>query len=232
MADKLTRSHITKNPYDDPGDMYDPQKWDFPTNDLVIFYVDHYPYKINDTGSDNKNRYQVNKLVKIRSAINKLCDNVYNYLNKQKNIDTEVAEGLLLFLDIHATFGRDSDDSIYYTDNFNKKLENNDYISSKYLLSELPLSNRVAMQFVGLDVPKLRFVDENAPFIGPDKNIRCAYRDIHISNKLTGSALKKLMLHELSHTVCSHQLYRPDDHPKEFKDAEKILTKLSKNISF
>jgi len=230
MADALTRRYITTNPYDDPRDRYDQGKWSFSDDSLITYVMDDYPYKINDTGSSIKNVKQVSRLVFIRKGIDLLCVRVLEYI--KKNLRDPMVGGLLIFLDIHATFKREPSDSIYYTDNFNQKLKNNRYISSKYLLSELPWSNKVAMQFNGLDVPKLRFIDLGASEVGPDKNIRAAYRDIYLSSSISGRELRDLVIHELSHTICNHCLYRPSDHHNDFKQAEALLKSLSKGITF
>ena len=146
-------------------------------------------------------------------------------------MDPEFAEGLMLILDIHGLIKRSNKDYIYYTDKFNLKLQNNSNYSEKYLLSELPVNNKIEMQFNGLDVPKMRYLSDEEP-IGLDKNIRCTYRDIYISNKLNGQALKDLIIHELSHTVANHCLYRPDDHHEDFKRAENLLKYLAQDIKF
>jgi len=232
-SDLVTRSHITKSPFDDPRDIYDPEKWDFPDKDLLVYYVSDYPYKINDTGSPSGNQKSVNRLVCIREAISSLCFKVFMYLKENiTTMDPELANGLMSFVDIHGHLKRSNKDSIYYTDQFNLKLKNNNNYSEKYLLSELPLNNKVAMQFNGLDVPKMRYIDDSSQPIGLDGKIRCCYRDIYIANKMKGKELKDLIIHELSHTICSHQLYRPNDHHLQFKQAEKLLKLLARDISF
>ena len=232
-SDLNTRSRISVNPFDDIRDKYDAEKWSFPETDLLVYYVSDYPYKINDTGSYEGNLKSVERLVCIRESISLLCTKVYYYLKDNlQNIDPEFASGLMLFIDIHGLLKRSNKDAIYYTDKFNIKLKNNNKYSEKYLLSELPIKNKVAMQFNGLDVPMMRYIDPTADPIGLDGNIRSCYRDIYISNKLKGRELKDLMLHELSHTICNHQLYRSDDHFGEFKRAEDFLKILAHDISF
>ena len=232
--DAITRMHITENPLDDPGDIYDKGKWVFSDNDLISYNMDDgYLYKINDTGSSTKNLKQVSRLVKIREGIDQLCFRVLDfYKTNNNNIDPEFANGILIFLDIHGTVRRTNKDSIYFTKNFNKRLKSFQNISSKYLLSELPINNDVAGQFIGLDVPKMRYIAKGEPFVGPDKNIRASYRDIYLNKDISGIKLKNLILHELSHTIANHCLYRINDHHEDFKRAESFLKYLSEDINF
>lgn len=221
---------ITKNPYEDPEDKYDSEKWAFPEKDLLTFYVDDYPYKINNTGSHYTNLQQVYRLVKIRTVIRELTKRVEYYITNTE-LDTELKNGLKLFVDVHSNIKRTKNDYIHYAKQFHQRLQNNNNYSEKYLLSELPMNNKVAMKFIGLDVPKMRYISNEVP-IGPDRNIRCCYRDIYLSSKLRGSPLKDLIIHELSHTVASHHLYRPDDHKSDFQRAEKVLKMLAFDLTF
>ena len=36
------------DPLNDPGDLYDPVKWNFPIDSLDVVYIEGYPYKVSN----------------------------------------------------------------------------------------------------------------------------------------------------------------------------------------
>ena len=77
-------------------------------------------------------------------------------------------------------------------------------------------------KFEGLSKPKMRYIDENGKYIGRDKNMRALYRDVFVD--LDTEDLDGLIIHELAHIACNHVNYYDDNHGKDFKWAESILT--------
>lgn len=208
------------------GDKYDKIKWDFPEDSLKKIYVDGYLYKVKDPLS-------VHKLVYIRSEINRLCKSMelidMNLLNKlmlkypvkNSNIQ-EFIESIKIFLDILQEKQR------YFEAYQFKKRINNYNTVSKYLLSEMPIISKDRPQFTGISKPRDIFFSEG-PNVGPDKNLRCLYRDIFLT---LDSNIISLVLHELSHVGCSHVTYKDTGHANDFNRFEELLKIKAKEIEF
>jgi hypothetical protein len=181
----------------DPGDKYDKVKWDF-KEDMPVFWIDKYPYK-----ATTYERAQI--LASFRKQINELCKSL-------KNIKNDRIE---LFNSIH--------EERYYNPSFLPypfyDIAARRHPVSRYLLSEMPHNTN----FNGLNKPKMRYLDNDSPPIGKDKQLRALYRDIFID--LDSRKLKELIIHELAHSMCNHVNWRPDDHGEDFELATLIITK-------
>src|SRR6185369_14787197 len=93
--------------------------------------------------------------------------------------------------------------------------------TSRYLLSEIPKGTN----FSGLNKPKMRYRDKRLPPVGKDSNGRALYRDIFLDLNRSNASLKNLIIHELSHSMANHIMYRPDDHHADFQWAEDLITR-------
>lgn len=95
---------------------------------------------------------------------------------------------------------------------------------NNYYLSEM----QIGTQFNGINKPRNLYVS-NKPPIGKDMNKRANYRHVFLTlrnNKLdfnNKEKIMKLVIHEITHTMCNHVTWRDDDHGNDFKHAEKIL---------
>ena len=189
-------THFTQNPYDDPGDKFDPLKWDLTENDLHKIILDGYLYKVRHP--DN-----VFVLHHIRQEMNRLCKYLNNHI---KDYEKHTREMINLFLDIHYHNG-----------------------GKRYILSEMTQNSK---GFDGMNKPRFRFIDLNAPSIGLDGQLRPSYRDIFIKIDIPKNELKNLILHEISHTFANHCRFRWDDHGPDFKFCEDILKNVAQKIKF
>ena len=95
---------------------------------------------------------------------------------------------------------------------------------NNHLLSEMQLGTI----FNGLNKPRnLYYTDK--PSIGPDGSYRASYRHIFLTlrekdnNFKSWDKIMKLVIHEITHTMCNHIRWREDDHGLDFKHAEKII---------
>lgn len=214
------------DPYDDPGDKFDKDmKWDFSEKKgMTSITIDGYPYKVRK-GPNSKAKAK--KLHNIRKEINKLSEELIDNENlwNGPSIDPEFTEGMKIFLDIHGEFPRNPK---HVPEMFRKRAVTKD--TAKYLISEIP-DDPVGNLFDGLNKPKMRH-QTNGPRVGPDKNIRCGYRDVFIKHDLTGLALKRLLLHELSHTGANHCTWKDDNHHEDFKRVENLVKKVANDINF
>lgn len=213
------------NPYEDPGDLYDSLKWDFPEDSLEVVYIDNYPYKVRKRGSKEETRKKAVQLSKMRKDINKLCDALIDnpelWFHPEPN---DFTEGIKIFLDVHGEFKRDPN---YVPEQFHKRIMAG-RPSSKYLISELPKRGSKSQYppFLGLNKPKLRHITGEYP-VGSDGSLRCGYRDVFLRHDVKGPELRSLVLHELSHTGANHCQWRDDDHGRDFAQVENLLTKLA-----
>lgn len=227
------------NPNKDPGDTYDNVKWNLPTNNLERVYHNGYLYKLNKNrnsfGSAFSHKPQKNSLPKltyIRSEIDRLCLSLYKQLVTDPNFidrgDTDLVNGIFIFLDIHGPLDRSDDNRFNYVprDFFKNR------VTSKYLLSEIPIESSTGKLFNAINTPHQRFYDHSEVPLGRDKNMRSCYRDIFISTNLDNSELRDLIIHEISHTGCNHQTWIDDNHGADFKKFEKMLTKVANEIGF
>ena len=94
-----------------------------------------------------------------------------------------------------------------------------------YLLSEMQLGTN----FYGINKPR-NLYNSNKPPIGKDKTLRAGYRHVFITLRNKNHVfndkdeIMKLVIHEIAHTMCNHVTWRDDDHGKDFKHAEKLIT--------
>ena len=102
---------------------------------------------------------------------------------------------------------------------------------NNYLLSEMQLNT----QFYGLNKPRDLYYS-NLPGIGSDGKLRSNFRHVFITLRDSNGNFNQfdkimdLVLHEISHTMCNHVTWKNDNHNKDFKHAEKLLTKVYKRI--
>lgn len=200
--------------YVDEGDKNDKIKWDITEDSKYKKYHNGYIYKYYNNNS-------LNKLIYIRNEINRLTMYIYKmnnyelyeyYMNnvcKYKYLSyNDFINQIKLFLYIHLEYDR------------------NNVKKSLYLLSEMPPNSNY---FSGLNKPKDRYLSDKID-IGTDKKIRATYRDIFLDLKVHN--LKSLVIHELSHTMANHVLFRVDDHNVDFKICEDFLEYVANNINF
>tara|TARA_B100001094_G_scaffold193577_1_gene187498 strand:- start:780 stop:1325 length:546 start_codon:yes stop_codon:yes gene_type:complete len=96
---------------------------------------------------------------------------------------------------------------------------------NNYLLSEMQLGT----PFNGLNKPKKVYTSTKEN-IGKDGKLRAKYRDVFLtlrndSGKFNNEKIiMKLVIHEITHTMCNHVTWRNDDHGKDFQHAEKLIT--------
>lgn len=194
---------------DDYGDYYDNVKWDFPENNIPIYFIGKYPYKA-------KNEKNAKILHSLRLQINELCKNLIHYRSEwSKNNNQEYIDGVDIFLDLH---------SENYHDHWNLpepffSIAQNGHPTSKYLLSEI----KFGTGFNGLNKPKMRHLNHSVPSVGKDGNGRALYRDIFLDLNRTPKSLEKLVIHELAHSMANHINFRPNDHGRDFKWAEDLI---------
>ena len=102
---------------------------------------------------------------------------------------------------------------------------------NNYLLSEMQLNTI----FNGLNKPR-NLYNSNKPAIGKDKKLRASYRHVFITLRNSQGKFNdkekiiKLVIHEITHTMCNHVTWRNDDHEKDFKHAEKLIMNAYLNI--
>jgi hypothetical protein len=101
------------------------------------------------------------------------------------------------------------------------------HLDGNYLLGEIPAGTL----FHGINLPRGRHL---GPYvhIGPDKNLRAAYRDILLTIEPQTDKFRDLLIHELAHTGCNHVRWRPDDHGPDFQQFESLLKNVSRKINF
>lgn len=91
--------------------------------------------------------------------------------------------------------------------------------------------------------PNTGFFGVNYPFgvsetsgepLGVDRSLRAKKRVIYLTVRQSPNSfrshiwLENLVIHELAHTVANHVRYRPDDHGKDFANAEELVKYLWK----
>ena len=102
---------------------------------------------------------------------------------------------------------------------------------NNHILSEMQLGT----QFYGLNKPRNLYKSDKPP-IGPDGSYRASYRNIFLTlRKKNGTfnnwnKIIKLVIHEITHTMCNHIRWRDDDHGRDFKHAKKIIKTAYKNL--
>lgn len=201
-------SQFTEYPQDDPGDFYDPFKWNFPENSLISIRYNGHIYKLNHLSN-------LEILVYTRKFITELCKELARQVENGKY--TKYKKNIKIFMCIH---------------NERKPADDTSCIGG-YLLSEIPVDSKVGSIFEGLNKPKGRHLTDE-PDVGKDKNLRAAYRDIFLDLSVYDSkgpeGFIKLVVHELAHTFANHLRYRSDDHGKDFVESEKVLLECARNI--
>jgi hypothetical protein len=214
------KQHEYIDPYNDPGDYYDIQKWDFPEDLLEVFYIDDYPYKVRKRSSKEASKKKAKQLDSLRKDIRKLCKSLEenSHLWSDKGSFTD---GILVFLDIHGEYPRKAE---HVPELFYGRIASGKP-TSKYLISEIPKENKM-YGLIGLNKPKMRHITHEDP-IGPDGSIRCGYRDVFLKHDLKGPEMRELVIHELSHTGANHCQWREDDHGKDFTDVEDLIKDLA-----
>jgi len=218
----------------DPRDTRDPVKWDFDDSHMEgKIGTDGYYYKLSATAgrtaksaastADNK----IHKLEQIRAK----AANIAHYFHVNLNrfaYPSEVKHGLRLFIHIHGELPMDQDRMMEMSP---KQLEMMRVHWSLYgtcsnvIYSEMPNGS----PFSGLNKPMERYINDHAPLIGIDENLRSKWR--HVFLKLSNdyktleqdAPLTRLVIHELAHTAANHQQWRNDDHGEDFKLYENII---------
>ncbi len=196
----------------DPGDIFDNEKWDFDEALIPVYWIGKYPYKVHSL----KN---AQKLSDFRNIIDELCQNLENNRSEWSRAtnNQEYLNGVNVFLGLHNEYHHDP----YTLPSPFHEIAKQGMQTSRYLLSEIPKDTN----FAGLNKPKMRYVDKRLPLVGKDGYGRALYRDIFLDLNRSDKSLKNLVLHELSHSLANHIMYRPDDHYADFQWAEKLLTK-------
>lgn len=196
----------------DPGDTLDFEKWDFSEDNIPIYYVGKYPYKA-------RSQENAQKLAGIRNQIDALCQNLEDNRDKweQSTNNQEYLDGVNVFLGLHNEYHHDP----YSLPSPFFEIAKRGAPTSRYLLSEIPKYTK----FDGLNKPKMRYRDKRLPPVGKDGNGRALYRDVFLNLNKNNKNLEELVLHELSHSLANHIMYRPNDHHADFHWAEKLLTK-------
>lgn len=193
--------------HSDPGDTLDQLKWDFDESVLKqVKGTDGYIYLLNDS------KY-LQKLVDIREKVNKMCDYIHN---NPTSFSPEVRPGLRLFVSIHGELPTQN--------RLPNNIFNNHWIqsggkSSKAMYSQIPNGTK----FLGLNKPKDRHINPNAPKLGKDKQLRAKWRHIFFNLSRSDKELKDLVIHELAHSAANHVRWRNDDHGPDFKMYESSL---------
>lgn len=230
-------SYLFDDPFNDPGDSFEPKdkKWDFPEDNLRVFYIQGYPYKVND------NENVANYLHYIRTEIDRLVYYLSNNISiedvkkiykryKSEYTFDEFVNGIAEFIDIHSENERPHEFYEYVLPfRARKKYKK----SSRYLLSEMPRNDKIASRFDGLNKPKYRY-ESDEPSTGIDGSSRATYRDIFLNLKNNkNNQLINLLLHELAHSMSGDIRYREEEaHRDAFKQAEYLLHKVSNEIKF
>ena len=198
----------------DDGDKYDKEKWNFKSDHMPIYIIGKYPYK-----AFNYNNAVV--LSHLRKTNNKLCSN----LEKNKNIwyystkNKEYLNGADIFIKIHKEYKYDP--KIKFLPEPFYKIALSGKKTSRYLINEIPKGTK----FDGLDAPRMRYIEKDAPSVGKDEQKRALYRDIYLNLSLRPNILKKLIIHELAHTMANHVTFVDDNHHADFKWCEKLIAK-------
>ena len=138
----------------DPGDTYDNLKWDFREDNIPIYYIGKYPYKASS-------KARAETLANLRKSVDMLCKNIRAGKHEwyHSTYNQEYLDGVNIFLDLH--------EEGYYNpwdlpEPFSSIASRSK--TSRYLLSEIPRGT----DFNGLNKPKMRYIDKNAPPVGKD----------------------------------------------------------------
>lgn len=196
----------------DYGDYYDKHKkggvaWDFEENYYPTFKIGKYNYIA-------KNMKNAELLSELRKHIDLVCNRI---LSDSSWKNSKYAEGVYIFLNLHKEQYYDDPNSLPEPfHSISKKTK-----TSRYLLSEI----KPGTAFLGINKPRMRYEEVNAPYVGKDKNGRALYRHIFLSLDISSNEIQNLLIHELAHSMANHIFWRPDDHKEDFKWAEKLIKK-------
>ena len=227
---------------DDPRDTRDSVKWDFDDSQMEgKIGADGYYYKLVVDTAQPYNK--INKLEQVRAKAANIAHyfhvnlNKYDLRSKDKRFayPAEVKHGLRLFIHIHGEIPIDQSRIVEMSP---KQLElmrlhwSLNGTCSNVIYSEMPLSS----PFKGLNKPMERYINEHAPLIGKDENLRSKWR--HVFLKLSNDyktldqdiPLTNLVIHELAHTAANHQQWRNDDHGEDFKLYENIIREAWRSV--
>ncbi len=184
-----------------------PEFWDFcEISDNVLFDAsDGYAYEVLAQQRDLFGK--ANKFAKLRNTIESMVH--YIHTNPQEWVETDLEDGVKLFLDVHSSYG-----------------ESIDGFSKYYILAEIPKSTG----FYGLNKPKELYKSHEHP-IGPDQNLRPRWRKVYLTISPSEEKTMKLLLHELAHTSANHVQFRPHDHYEDFQKHEKFLTYVANRVN-
>lgn len=211
----------------DPRDKYDSVKWDFDDNKGMqgVIGTDGYYYKLTTLQNKDYEKNKLNKLEQIRAKAANIANYFHVNINKYSEEDKK---GLRLFVYIH---GEIPVDQHRLTEMSPEQLELMKIhwgikgTCSNVIYSEMPHGN----PFNGLNKPMERYINELAPHIGKDENLRSKWRHVffRLSNDYKTLSIDKplinLVIHELAHTAANHQRWRNDDHGSDFKHYENLI---------
>ena len=239
---------------DDPRDTRDSVKWDFDDSQMERkIGADGYYYKLALRADavtsekivvDTAQPYnKINKLEQVRAKAANIAHyfhvnlDKYDLRSKDKRFayPAEVKHGLRLFIHIHGEMPIDQSRMMEMSP---KQLElmrlhwSLNGTCSNVIYSEMPHSS----PFRGLNKPMERYINEHAPLIGKDENLRSKWR--HVFLKLSNDyktldqdiPLTNLVIHELAHTAANHQQWRNDDHGEDFKLYENIIREAWRSV--
>lgn len=223
------------NGHNDPRDTMDPIKWDLDESQLETVHVEGYPYKVNRRGGTPP-KERARRLHCIREFVHALAERLLNEVySGGRTIPSDpphpTLDQHLLFIDIHCPLYREE-----VLPNHFHKVRGRPH--SKCLFSEICHGDRSG--FEGMNKPRHRTTAYSEPHVGQDGKIRATYRDIFLDpEKVDGyfvsggkdyGALRRLVLHEIAHTMANHVTFRWDDHGEDFKVCEAVLTDLAKGL--
>jgi hypothetical protein len=148
--------------------------------------------------------------------------------NKDENMNTLAGKYLCLIYDYINAIRIDLSLNYSFAEKNSFITESLIFITTPFTIQEIP--NNVG--FEGLNKPKniVSYTFRPAQF-KQDNNYRAGSRHILLAirdknNKIRNwTAVKRLILHEISHTLCNHVTYRTEgNHLSDFKNAEKKIT--------
>jgi hypothetical protein len=207
----------------DPRDTLDSVKWDFSDAQMKgKIGTDGYYYKFAlSANGENK----LHKLEQVRAKAANIAN--YFHVNLDKYPST-VRHGLRLFIHIHGEIPMDQSRMMEMSPEQLELMRLHWSLHgtcSNVIYSEIPDNS----PFRGMNKPMERYINDHAPLIGKDENLRSKWRHVFlkISNDYKtleqDAALTSLVIHELAHTASNHQRWRNDDHGEDFKLYENLI---------
>ena len=153
----------------------------------------------------------------------------YVYVKKRKDSERMSKNAdIMAFLD---SFTKDLQDYVSY----NKKFDHDKclqlFVNTEHTFYELEQNNF----FRGVNKPKNVHHCKHAKHsIGKDGHLRAHNRYVMIVIPFTAQELYDLYCHEITHTLCNHVQFRPDDHHGKKKEdvphCETVVKKLSDEL--